>query len=72
MYASATRSEQRASCAKKGLTAQRVIVNRLNPDYIRRGEMYAAQTVALTLDMPLLGEIPEDAKFTARCCIIRA
>ena len=47
---------------KKGLTAQRVIVNRLNPDYIRRGEMYAAQTVALTLDMPLLGEIPEDAE----------
>ncbi len=36
---------------KKGLTAQRVIVNRLNPDYIRRGEMYAAQTVALTLDI---------------------
>ena len=48
--------------AQKGLTAQRVIVNRLNPDYIRRGEMYAAQTVALTLDMPLLGEIPEDAE----------
>ena len=47
---------------KKGLTAQRVIVNRLNPDYIRRGEMYAAQTVALTLDMPLLGEIPKDAE----------
>lgn len=47
---------------KKGLTAQRVIVNRLNPDYIRRGEMYAAQTVALTLDVPLLGEIPEDAE----------
>lgn len=47
---------------KKGLTVQRVIVNRLNPDYIRRGEMYAAQTVALTLDMPLLGEIPEDAE----------
>lgn len=39
-----------------------MIVNRLNPDYIRRGEMYAAQTVALTLDMPLLGEIPEDAE----------
>lgn len=45
---------------KKGLTSQRVIVNRLHPDYIRRGEMYAAQTVAQTLDMPLLGEIPED------------
>ena len=33
---------------KKGLTAQRVIVNRLNPDYIRLGEMYAAQTVSGT------------------------
>lgn len=45
---------------KKGVTSLQVIVNRLHPDYIRRGEMYAAQTVAQTLDLPLLGEIPED------------
>lgn len=38
-----------------------LIVNRLMPDIIRTGEMYAAQVVAQTLDLPLLGEIPEDA-----------
>ena len=45
---------------KKGLTSQQVIVNRLNPDYIRQGIMYSAETIAATLDLPLLGEIPDD------------
>lgn len=45
---------------KKGIENIRVIVNRLNPDYIRRGDMYSAMTVAITLDLPLLGEVPED------------
>lgn len=37
-----------------------VIVNRLDAALIRGGEMYAAQVVADTLDLPLLGEVPED------------
>jgi len=39
----------------------RVIVNRLDPELIRAGEMYSAQTVAITLDTVLLGEIPYDS-----------
>ena len=38
----------------------RLIVNRLDNDLIRKGEMYSARTVAETLDLELLGEIPED------------
>ena len=45
---------------KKGLPRPRLIVNRLQEELIAAGEMYAAATVAATLDMPLLGEIPED------------
>lgn len=45
---------------KKQLPRPQVIVNRLIPDLIRTGEMYAAETVASVLDLPLLGEIPED------------
>jgi len=45
---------------KKGLPRPQVIVNRLSPELIRAGEMYTAATVAATLDLPLLGEIPED------------
>ncbi|MBQ8555670.1 MAG: septum site-determining protein MinD [Clostridia bacterium] len=45
---------------KKGLPRPQVIVNRLMPDLIRAGEMYSAQTVSSTLDVALLGEIPED------------
>lgn len=41
-----------------------LIVNRLNPKLIRSGEMYAAKIVAETLDMDLLGEIPEDLAVT--------
>ena len=39
----------------------RLIVNRLDDELIRAGEMYSAQTVAQTLDLPLTGEIPEDS-----------
>lgn len=45
---------------KKGLPRPQVIVNRLVPDFIRTGEMYSAATVSATLDLTLLGEIPED------------
>ena len=51
---------------KKDLPRPQVIVNRLIPDLIRSGEMYSAQTVAATLDVPLLGEIPDDP------CVYRA
>ncbi len=46
---------------KKQLERPRIIVNRLNYRLIRRGEMYPAHTVAETLDLELLGEIPEDS-----------
>ena len=45
---------------KKGLPRPQLIVNRLQADLIRAGEMYTAATVAATLDLSLLGEIPED------------
>ena len=45
---------------KKGLPRPQLIVNRLIPDWIRAGEMYSAETVAATLDLPLLGEVPDD------------
>ena len=35
-------------------------MNRLVPDYIEIGEMYKASTVAETLDVQLLGEVPEE------------
>lgn len=44
----------------KRLPRPRLIVNRLDNDLIRRGEMYSAKTVAQTLDLALLGEVPED------------
>lgn len=46
--------------AEKQAPAPQVIVNRLQEDLIRAGEMYSAQTVAQTLDLPLLGEVPDD------------
>lgn len=45
---------------KKGLPRPKLIVNRLVPELIRGGEMYSAATVAATLDLYLLGEIPDD------------
>lgn len=46
---------------KKGLPRPWLVVNRLNPELIRSGEMYSAATVAGALDLSLLGEVPEDA-----------
>ena len=37
-----------------------LIVNRLQNELIQRGEMMSARVAADTLDLPLLGEIPED------------
>ncbi len=45
----------------KHLSRPRIVVNRLNDRLIHRGEMYSARTVAETLDLELLGEIPEDS-----------
>lgn len=46
---------------KKGLPRPRLIVNRLDEALIRAGEMYPAATVAATLDLALLGEVPDDS-----------
>lgn len=45
---------------EKKLPPPRLIVNRLNRDLIYAGEMYSAKTVAETLDLSLLGEVPDD------------
>jgi len=45
---------------RKDLPRPRLIVNRLQPDLIRAGEMMSAQVIASSLDLPLLGEIPDD------------
>lgn len=37
-----------------------LIVNRVIPEMVLSGEMYSPQTVANTLDIPLLGFVPED------------
>ena len=37
-----------------------LIVNRVDPLMVRDGDMYAPQTVAATLDVPLLGYVPDD------------
>ena len=37
-----------------------LIVNRLDDDLIRAGEMYTAAVVAQTIDLELLGELPDD------------
>lgn len=46
-----------------------LLVNRVVPDMVRAGDMYAPQTVAATLDVPLLGFIPEDDE--VRRCVQR-
>lgn len=47
----------------KQLPRPRLIVNRLNNDLIFSREMYSAKTVSEVLDLPLLGEVPEDPAF---------
>ena len=44
----------------KRLPRPRLLINRLQNDLICAGQMLSARTVAETLDLPLLGEIPED------------
>ena len=45
---------------EKQLPRPQLVVNRLDAGLIQEGEMFTARTVADTLDLPLLGEIPED------------
>lgn len=49
-----------AVLAQKKAPRPWLIVNRLMPELILAGEMYSARVVAQTLDMQLLGEIPQD------------
>ena len=44
----------------KKLPRPRLVVNRMHPELIARGEMYSAQVIADLLDLRLLGEMPED------------
>ncbi len=49
-----------AVLAQKEAPRPQLIVNRLMPELIAAGEMYSAQVVAQTLDLQLIGEIPQD------------
>ena len=51
---------------EKGLAHPYLIVNRLDPELIAASEQYPASVVAETLDLPLLGELPED-RLIYRC-----
>ena len=42
-----------------------LVVNRVIPEMVTSGEMYSPQTVAATLDVPLLGYVPEDRSVIA-------
>ena len=44
----------------KNLSRPQLIVNRLDNELISRGEMLPARVIADALDLPLLGEVPED------------
>ena len=37
-----------------------LVVNRVVPELVNSGDMYSPQVVANTLDVPLLGYVPED------------
>ena len=45
---------------EKDMPRPKLIVNRLEEALVRADEMYSAATVAATLDLELLGEIPDD------------
>ena len=47
----------------KGLPCPWLIVNRLDTDLVHSGEMMSARTLSEVIDLPLLGEIPEDQVF---------
>lgn len=57
------RSAERAAqlIEEKGAPRPRLIVNMLDEQLIRNGEMYSARTVSQVLDLQLLGAIPEDS-----------
>lgn len=42
-----------------------LVVNRVSPRLVQSGDMYSPQTVANTLDVPLLGYVPEDTAVLA-------
>lgn len=50
---------------EKGKPRPMLVVNRLNEQLVASGDCYSAQTVANTLDVPLLGYIPEDPAVVA-------
>ena len=56
------RSAERTAAliAEKNMPRPRLIVNRLDEQLIRNGEMYSARTVSQVLDLQLLGAVPED------------
>ena len=45
---------------EKKSSRPRLVVNRLDTEWIARGEMHPARLISDLLDLPLLGEIPED------------
>jgi len=49
-------------CREKQKPAPMLIVNRVNPALVQSGDMYTPQVVADTLDVPLLGYVPEDTE----------
>jgi septum site-determining protein MinD len=49
-------------CRKLEKPAPMIIVNRVIPDLVRTGDMVTPQTVADTLDVPLLGFVPDDVE----------
>ena len=59
------RSAERARqvIESKSLPRPRLIVNRLDADLVHSGEMMSARTVSEVIDLPLLGEIPDDQTF---------
>ena len=56
-----------ALIAEKNLPRPQLLVNRLDQDRVFTHEMYSAATISQVLDLPLLGEVPEDsAVYTAQ------
>ena len=53
---------------KAGKSRPLLVVNRVLPEMVASGEMYSPQTVAATLDVPLLGYIPEDKQVISALC----
>ncbi|MFH1512768.1 MAG: septum site-determining protein MinD [Bacillota bacterium] len=49
-----------ALCREKEKPAPMIILNRIIPALVQSGDMYTPQTVADTLDVPLLGYVPDD------------